>query len=79
MEKNEILKKINNLSRELRPQVLLENETFFDNGFDSLDCLDLILLCEKEFNLNFPDEYDIKNLTPNRLVDEIYQMISNPN
>lgn len=79
MEKNEILKKINNLSRELRPQVLLENETFFDNGLDSLDCLDLILLCEKEFNLNFPDEYDIKNLTPNRLVDEIYQMISNPN
>ena len=79
MEKNEILKKINNLSRELRPQVLLENETFFDNGLDSLDCLDLLLLCEKEFNLNFPDEYNIKNLTPNRLADEIYQMISNPN
>lgn len=59
MEKNEILKKINNLSRELRPQVLLENETFFDNGLDSLDCLDLILLCEKEFNFN----YDFKAKT----------------
>lgn len=74
MEKSEILEKIQTLSKTMYTMALSEKETFYDNAYDSLDCVDMLMLCEKEFNILFPDDYEIADVTPVELADYIYEL-----
>jgi acyl carrier protein len=44
-----------------------------DQYFDSLNCLDFLLQVEKEFNIQFPPELQIKTI--GQLLDEINKRI----
>lgn len=76
MEKSEILEKIRTMSKTLYSIALSEDETFYENAYDSLDCVDMVMLCEKEFNIDFPDDYEIADATPKELADYIEKLMA---
>ena len=48
------------------------DERFIDDlGCDSLDMVDLIMECEKEFNISIPDDDVYKILTVQDLIDYV--------
>jgi acyl carrier protein len=49
----------------------LDGNFFTDFGGDSLDKLDIILECEKEFNITIPDDQFDKINTPRELINYI--------
>lgn len=45
------------------------DQPFNNLGIDSLDQVELIMMCEKEFNMTIPDDKAVELVTPRQLIE----------
>lgn len=77
MERTEILTKLNVIinTKTRQDEVITEENNFADLGFDSLDSVEMVMDCEKEFSIAIPEAETTKMQTVKDLIDIIEKLI----
>lgn len=54
------------------------DQPFNNLGIDSLDQVELIMTCEKEFNIEIPDDKAVELVTPRQLIEYLQDHVKEP-
>lgn len=81
MNKKEILKKFVEIVRDTlgydEKQLIYEGSRLEEDlEADSLDCVEIIMAVENEYNITIPEDYDFENMTVGQCVDRIVELIN---
>ena len=79
MSNNEILSKLTNiLDNKGYYNAKPEDKLIDDLGLDSLDVVEVIMECERDFNVEIPDEEADRLTTVGQVVDYLEKKLSEP-
>ncbi len=83
MERNEVEKKIKGIIIEQsgleETEIKPESKLWENLGLDSLDCVEIVMMVEEEYNKEFPDNELEKTTTVGEFVDYIYSKVNEGN